>query len=351
MNKKRERKLDRSEESEERREKKKMGQNLSLFIACCRYPGGEVVGLNEVGESVFVKRPIDFKHYKEDNNGQLYMKKEKGKNNMTLKMSPIQQKFIGKQSPVIFNYYDHSKDMKNDPFRSALSAKELKKLEAMVLTNWENNVSSYDGNNSWFFVMEGEDVDGNSAVSLWQDREEFEKKRDEFYDKDTKTGYSHKAAMFYSLEDAQLYIQMARDEEGTHYDWGEEVEVYWQKGPFCAKTGGWNPVHTFKVITEEEHKTLILKIEKMNENMQEQGTKIEKLQKVNEHMQEHWKIRFEKLEAQMAKLLLDSEKKKEDDEEEEEEDDEDYDEEGGGEETSEFAMVSMDEQSEQKKTE
>ena len=70
--------------------------------------------------------------------------------------------------------------------------------------------------------------------SLYQDYGVFEKVRDEEF-KDGAGGWSFKACQFEDLATAKNYIQMAREEEGVHWEWPKEIPVIWKKGPITQK--------------------------------------------------------------------------------------------------------------------
>ena len=79
-------------------------------------------------------------------------------------------------------------------------------------------------------ILEGTKNDGGSKVALYQDYEVFKNARDEAFD-GTAGNWSQKACSFDDLAAAKNYIQMARDEEGVHWDWPQEIPVFWKNGP------------------------------------------------------------------------------------------------------------------------
>ena len=78
-------------------------------------------------------------------------------------------------------------------------------------------------------ILEGRNRYGKKMVGLYQDRDVFEKVRDEDFIPDVT--WSLKGCWFEDFASAKNYIQMARDEEGVHWDWPKEIPVIWKKGP------------------------------------------------------------------------------------------------------------------------
>ena len=191
------------------------------------------------------QKPKNFRHFKKDENGQCWTRVEEGSNMMSMAESFTQQKYIAKHAPTYLRGYDHKLDMKNDAFLHKCEEEGLmKKLD--VLVNEGRSARVYKPSMAWYMVMEGsftEEEGGGSCVSLAQEEIVHTTIREETFKThyDTKKqewvvdAWSRKAAWFYTLADAKKYVQMARDEEGVHFQWPKEIPVFWQPGPFTEE--------------------------------------------------------------------------------------------------------------------
>ena len=179
-------------------------------------------------------RPLhDFLHTKEVEDGVKLQLREEGVINWSTKCTPdVHQRFLkyfAKQQAEMYIGYDHGVDMKKDSFLESLSAEEEKKFRKKMVKIWQSE-DKYRGTSfAWYMILEGKKADGESKVKLFQDKDVFMNERDEEFN--TKWGWSHKGCWFRDLEDAKNYIQMARDEEGVHWEWPQDIPVVWKKGP------------------------------------------------------------------------------------------------------------------------
>ena len=153
---------------------------------------------------------------------------------LSLSASFMEQKYVAKQWPNFNRNYDKKVDFRNDPFLSQVEASGNKqKFEVQKFKAWKE--SNKDPALAWHFVMEGtftKEEGGGSCVSLWQEEAPYKKIRVATH---TERTYSRKGAYFMSLEYAKKYLQMARDEEGVHWAWPEEVPIFWEPGQFLQE--------------------------------------------------------------------------------------------------------------------
>jgi hypothetical protein len=174
-----------------------------------------------------VTEPHDFLHFKEV--GEKTLKKaEEGVDNVKINTSTEFQKYFWKQQPVMYIGYDHKVGLKNDEFLNSLGKEEKKGFDEEVKKIWREKASLMHPEDLiyWYMILEGT-RNGEKQVKLYQDQDVFEKVRDEGHP----PAWSLKACYFEDLDTAKNYIQMARDEEGVHWDWPKEIPVIWKKGP------------------------------------------------------------------------------------------------------------------------
>ena len=170
---------------------------------------------------------------------------EEGGSNLKCKYSVKFQKFYGKQQAEMYIGYDHKVRMKNDAFLESLSAAEKNQFLEEMKNIWTTNRPKYHQHyEKWYMILEGTKANGESRVKLFQDYDVFVKERDEEFQKGT---WSQKGCWFHDLEDAKNYIQMARDEEGEHWQWPQTIPVIWNKGPLTT-----SDMETWGDFEEEE---------------------------------------------------------------------------------------------------
>ena len=132
--------------------------------------------------------------------------------------------------------YDHKVDIKNDDFLNSMTREEQQKFDEAMMKMWtQRHATPKHKGDQWYMILEGQ---MGRKVALYQDHEEFVKVRDEHYKApgsellpEGKKGWSWKACHFEDLAAAKNYIQMAREEEGRHWQWPDIIPVYWKKGP------------------------------------------------------------------------------------------------------------------------
>jgi len=158
---------------------------------------------------------------------------EEGQNNLKSNDPVRFAKFFAKQQADMYVGYDHGVDMKKDPFLDSLSAEEKKKFRVEMVKIWGKEAKySHDGyekDNVWYMILQGKKANGESKVKLFQDEDVFNKER--IQGVFGNWGWSLKACWFHDLEDAKNYIQMARDEEGVHWEWPQQIPAVWKTGP------------------------------------------------------------------------------------------------------------------------
>jgi len=197
--------------------------------------------------------PHDFLHLKKvvSEEGVLensLMVSEEGADNFKISTSTKFQKYFGKNQAYMYNKgYNYAVDLKNDAFLDSLTFEEKKGFDEEMKKIWAKNAALPLEEDSWkqhwFMILEGRNQNGWSKVALFQDRDFFMKACES---EDQTTGWSSKACWFEDLETAKNYIQMARDEEGDHWDWPAEIPVFWKTGPLDDFPGfeEWKDVST-----------------------------------------------------------------------------------------------------------
>ena len=182
-----------------------------------------------VNQLPMVNDPIDFIHSKEVMEGCRYEVVEEGANNFKINASKEFQKYCGKKSAFMYKGYDHTVDLQDDEFLNSLTREEKNKFDEEMKKDWTARTMHHK-EDTWYMIMEGQTPTGQSMVSLYQDRQVFERNRDARFNS-TPQQWSWKACYFENLEAAKQYIQMSRDEEGIHFDWPGAIPVIWKKGP------------------------------------------------------------------------------------------------------------------------
>ena len=179
-----------------------------------------------------VTEPHNFLHIKVLEEGKLIQVPEEGRGMLVLDKSTDQQKYFGKKQVSQYHGYNHAVDLKNDPWLNNLGREDKTKFQEEMMKEWKKSNVQWVSEENWYMVMEGQD---GRQVKLYQDKDVFQKARDAPYKKDAISGeavaWSYKGGSFPNLHAAKLYIQMARDEEGRHWKWPEEIPVIWKNGP------------------------------------------------------------------------------------------------------------------------
>ena len=129
----------------------------------------------------------------------------------------------------MYKGYDHTVDLQDDEFLNSLTREEKNKFDEEMKKDWTARTMHHK-EDTWYMIMEGRTPTGQSMVSLYQDRQVFERNRDARFNS-TPQQWSWKACYFENLEAAKQYIQMSRDEEGIHFNWPGAIPVIWKKGP------------------------------------------------------------------------------------------------------------------------
>ena len=189
-----------------------------------------------------VSEPHDFIHSKETGGkGNLVEKlvvMEEGADNFNLNTSTKFQKYLGKKSPYYYKGFNHRVDPKTDTFLDGLRKEEKEKFDEECDKYWakkKEDCRLYHKEDRWYMILASNEVDmtwtgGKTKVALYQDYDDFERVRDEEFEREG-AKWSYKGAWFDSLSDARNYIQMARDEEGAYWEWPRKIPVYWREGP------------------------------------------------------------------------------------------------------------------------
>ena len=147
------------------------------------------------------------------------------------------QKYCGKKLCIPIKKYDGTEsydpqvDLKNDEFLSSLG-KEKKKFDVKMKKDWEKKVVNRPRmDQAWYMIVQD---GGKEKVGLYQDYAVFESIHNADYivksihNADYIAKMSLKGVRFTDLEAAKTYIQMARDEEGVHWGWPQEIPVLWK---------------------------------------------------------------------------------------------------------------------------
>ncbi len=185
-----------------------------------------------VNQLPMATEPHDFLHIKEVGDGETLAVSEEGVDNLKINTSTEFQKYFGKKQAWMYIGYDHAVDLKNDDFLNSLGIEEKKEFDEEMKKIWRKNAPLQHKEDVWFMILEGRNRNGQKKVALYQDEQVFKKAREEYFDpNDPNCGWSSKACWFDDLASAKNYIQMARDEEGVHWDWPNEIPVIWKKGP------------------------------------------------------------------------------------------------------------------------
>ena len=166
---------------------------------------------------------------------------EEGEDNLKRCYTTDFQKYFGKMGePYMFKGYNHKVDMKNDPFLNSLGKEVKNKYHEEMTKIWAKKAALKHNHREdmWYMILEAGGVK-KARFGLYQDKIVFEEVRDR--DLDIPRGiWSLKGCYFDDLEAAKNFIQMARDEEGVHFDWPQEIPVYWKNGPVSK-----NDIETF----------------------------------------------------------------------------------------------------------
>ena len=192
---------------------------------------------------MMVTEPHNFLHIKEFH-GVTLMFPEEGADDFNINSTTEFQKYFGKKQPYFFIGYNHAVDLKNDEFLNSLSIEQKKEFDEEMMKIWAN-APLQRNEDVWYMILEG---NKGKKVGLYQDGEVFKKARDEdllvhedLWANNPDNGWSYKGCWFDDLASAKNYIQMARDEEGVHWDWPKEIPVIWKKGPLTQseRLGHW----------------------------------------------------------------------------------------------------------------
>jgi hypothetical protein len=172
--------------------------------------------------------PHDFRHIKEVAEGKTLVVHEEGADNLNTNTSTKFQKYFGKKLAWMYIGYDHKVDLKNDAFLNSLGKEEKKEFDEEMKKIWAKNKPLQHKEDVWYMILEGMKK-GEKKVGLYQDEQVFKDARDaEFI---AGMSWSSKGCWFDNLASAKSYIQMARDEEGVHWDWPKEIPVIWKRAP------------------------------------------------------------------------------------------------------------------------
>jgi len=165
---------------------------------------------------------------KEVVDGKTLVAPEEGEDNMNKNTSVKFQKYFGKKQPHFYIGYDHQVDLKNDEFLNSLTKKEKEVFDEEMKKIWKEKMHHKE--DVWYMVLEGKKQTGESKVKIYQDGEVFLAARDEEFLVDPTKYWSSKGCWFEDLASAKNYVQMAREEEGLHFDWPKQIPVVWKKG-------------------------------------------------------------------------------------------------------------------------
>jgi hypothetical protein len=176
--------------------------------------------------------PHDFIHIKEVTEGAgRYEVVEEGANNFKIDTPKEFQKYFGKKQAWMYIGYDHTVDLQDDEFLNSLGREEKKKFDEEMKKIWAAPRLQHE-EDMWYMILEGQTPAGTSLVKLYQDKQVFKRDRDAGLNLDANPPrWSQKACYFEDLAAAKNYIQMARDEEGAHFVWPQDIPVIWKKGP------------------------------------------------------------------------------------------------------------------------
>ena len=130
-----------------------------------------------VNQLPMVNDPIDFIHSKEVMEGCRYEVVEGGANNFKINASKEFQKYCGKKSAFMYKGYDHTVDLQDDEFLNSLTREEKNKFDEEMKKDWTARTMHHK-EDTWYMIMEGRTPTGQSMVSLYQDRQVFERNRD-----------------------------------------------------------------------------------------------------------------------------------------------------------------------------
>ena len=182
-----------------------------------------------VNQLPMATQPHDFLHIKEVGDGKTLVVSEEGADNLKISTSTEFQKYFGKKQAWMYVGYDHKKDLKNDEFLNSLGREKKKEFDEEIKKIWAKNAHLRHKEDFWYMILEGRNRHGKKMVGLYQDYDVFENIRDE--DFHAGIDWSLKGCKFDNLASAKNYIQMARDEEGVHWDWPGSIPVIWKNGP------------------------------------------------------------------------------------------------------------------------
>jgi len=208
-----------------------------LYVACTIHIWGLMPP--HINQLPMATVPHYFLHYKQLDEGNTVTVLEEGTDNYNVQTSFTFQKYYQKKQEWPYVGFDHRVKMKNDRFLESIGVEEKQKYDERMRQMWKD--MNYNEEDAFFMIQEGtklqEDGTVKSKVALYQDKDEFERARDESFDgqlleaTNHERGWSVKGTMFYDLQSAKNYVQSAREEEGVHWNWPGTIPVYWKKGP------------------------------------------------------------------------------------------------------------------------
>ena len=210
-----------------------LSEVCALYVMCVRgtvHIWGFMLPCSSTS-SLMVTQPHRFKHEKTDEDGQTWVMPEDGVDEVNV---TTKRKYFVKNSPWNYVGYDHKMDFE-DPFLNGIT-KGMKKKYDDERCEIEQRMKTFrHTEDMWYMIVQGK-KNGKTQVGLYQDKEEFEAKREEpFVVIDgVVQEWSFKGACFDNLQDAKEYVQMARDEEGQEWMWPSTIPVNWKKGKFTA---------------------------------------------------------------------------------------------------------------------
>ena len=145
---------------------------------------------------------------------------EEGTNGMAVsKGSAKKQKWIMKLThKEDCMFYERCSEMGEDPFMQTVTREEKNKWWPALEEQLRKNAQTA-GSTMWYFIYEGPDC------GLYDHYVRFVAARDARYIPGVNCA-SKKATHFYSLDEAKMFIQASRDEEGDHYAWPDTMPIY-----------------------------------------------------------------------------------------------------------------------------
>ena len=209
-----------------------LSEVCALYVMCVRgtvHIWGFMLPCSSTS-SLMVTQPHRFQHEKTDENGQKWIMPEEGADDVNV---TTKKKYIVKNSQWNYAGYDHKMDFE-DPFLNGIT-KGMKKKYDEERWELEQRMKTFrHKEDTWYMIVQGK-KNGKTQVAMYQDKEEFEAKRDEPFKVILGVQHwSYKGVSFDNLQDAKEYVQMARDEEGQEYNWPSTIIVNWKKGKFTA---------------------------------------------------------------------------------------------------------------------